>query len=121
MLGIQHTFDPPQLHTPPATPQPPPGGKDIAMAKRTFEEEQRNLTPTGAKRKKNVEAVHLTKKTLTLFSSLGDETKRSRTILTKCKHDITVDTNKQYLTYELFAEMRKKSVGNYKGTKRHAS
>jgi hypothetical protein len=40
--------------------------------------------------------------------------KKSKTILTKCKSNIAVNTQKQYLTYELFADLRRKALETIK-------
>ncbi|CAB4009174.1 Hypothetical predicted protein [Paramuricea clavata] len=57
----------------------------------------------------NMEALQLSSRELILPGS-GDENKKSRTILTKCKQNIVVETHKQYLTYDLFADNRKKAL-----------
>jgi hypothetical protein len=42
----------------------------------------------------------------------GEKTKQ--TILTKCKSNIAVNTQKQYQTYELFADLRRKALETIK-------
>ncbi|CAB4008960.1 Hypothetical predicted protein [Paramuricea clavata] len=142
--------------TPPTTPSTPSThltrGKNIAVAKQIFEDEQTqqqppsplqsrqlttapHTTPSLPKRKRKQELeehpsgrptkdevlvridseeddmciLQLSRRELILPNSKG-ACKKSKTILTKLKHDITVATQKQFQTYELFAETRRKAL-----------
>jgi hypothetical protein len=53
--------------------------------------------------------LQLSRRELILPNSEG-VCKKSKTILTKLKRDITVSTQKQFMTYELFAETRRKAL-----------
>ena len=60
-------------------------------------------------------ALQLREAELILASTSDDGiARKTKTILTKCKGNITVNTQKQYLTYELFADLRKKALETIK-------
>jgi hypothetical protein len=123
----------------PATHNPPAGGKNITMAKQIHEEEQQQQqqpppVKSGTKRKRvevlprqsgrpttidtliridgedDLEALQLHNRELILNGTTENGEKKSKTILTKCKTNITVNSQKQYLTYELFADTRRKEL-----------
>jgi hypothetical protein len=54
--------------------------------------------------------LQLNSRELTLSTTGCNDVKKSKTILTKCKHNIIVTSNKQFLTYELFADTRGKAL-----------
>jgi hypothetical protein len=138
MLGTYMDEQPEKINTPPPPP-PPPGGKNIAMIKRAFDEETLQAQPqrSNKNKRKRVETplprqvgrpttnealikidgeeddtaiLQLNCRELTLSTTGCESVKKSKTILTKCKHDIIVTTNKQFLTYELFADARRKAL-----------
>jgi hypothetical protein len=60
-------------------------------------------------------ALQLHEAELTLSSTSDDGVARkTKTIFTKYKGNITVNTQKQYLTYELFGDLRKKALETIK-------
>ena len=118
-------------------------GKDVSMAKKIYQEEikkdeekqnnnKRKRTETVAPRLSgrpttketlikldnkvdDLDALQLHEAELVLASTSDDGVARkTKTILTKCKGNITVNTQKQYLTYKLFADLRKKALDTIK-------
>ncbi|CAB3980297.1 Hypothetical predicted protein [Paramuricea clavata] len=103
-------------------------GKDIAAARKSFEEEKKEKKTPARKRKRecgrptndqqlirmdeefnDMMALQLTRKQLTLPDTRG-KCKKSRRILTKLSEDIVVNTNREYQTYELFADVRTEAL-----------
>ena len=58
----------------------------------------------------DIEVLQLNSRELILAGSDGQEGKKSKTILTKNKNNIVCTNNKQYVTYEMFADARKKAL-----------
>ena len=115
-------------------------GKDISMAKKFYQDEEKQAQNNKRKRTEAAVLPRLsgrptTKDTLIkldgeeddlaalqlheaelILSSTSDDgiARKTKTIFTKCKGNITVNTQKQYLTYELFADLRKKALETIK-------
>jgi hypothetical protein len=58
----------------------------------------------------DLETLQLHNRELILNGTTVNGEKKSKPVLTKCKTNITVNTKKQYLTYELFADTRRKAL-----------
>ncbi|CAB4044748.1 Hypothetical predicted protein, partial [Paramuricea clavata] len=119
----------PTTATPVNTPTHRSRGKDINLAKQVYETESTTATtkPKVTRKRKrdsgrptkdetliriddeDLCALQLSRRELTLPDTKG-KCKKSKTILTKLKQDITVTTMKQFQTYELFADTRAKAL-----------
>ncbi|CAB3995169.1 Hypothetical predicted protein [Paramuricea clavata] len=103
-------------------------GKDIAAARKSFEDEKKEKRAPARKRKRecgrptndqqlirmdeefnDMLALQLTRRQLTLPDTRG-KCKKSRKILTKIPEDIIVNTGREYQTYELFADVRTEAL-----------
>ncbi|CAB3987884.1 Hypothetical predicted protein [Paramuricea clavata] len=105
-------------------------GKDVSMAKKIHDEEEKTnkrkraeVQPRLSGRptiretlmkidgEDDLEVLQLREAKLILVGTITDTFRKSKTVFTKCKGgDIIVNTQKQFLTYELFGDLRKKSL-----------
>ena len=123
------------------TETPKHRGKDISMVKKLYQDEEKQAQNTNKRKraeatvlprlsgrpttkdtlikldgeKDDLAALQLHEAELTLSSTSDDGiARKTKTIFTKCKGNITVNTQKQYLTYELFGDLRKKALETIK-------